>query len=286
MQSFSKTRRPAPQGGGRALPLLLFLGAALLAAVTLAAQGRGFGEGWNQPIREGLPERRAGFTFCRLYYSSVTREAGGLGWSTDYPGAEINFMTRLSQFTTTRISRWKDGEPGHAVVRATDAALFQCPFLMLSDAGTAGLKDPEVAQLRQYLLKGGFIWSDDFWGDRAWAQWSSQMQRVLPEYPIVEITPSHPLFSAYYSIKRVPQVPSIQHWLRTNGQTSERGPETATPHMRGIFDDQGRLLVLMTYNTDIADGWEREGDDNQYFYHFSPESYAIGLNVALWAMTH
>jgi hypothetical protein len=87
-------------------------------------------------------------------------------------------------------------------------------------------------------------------------------------------------------VKRVPQIPSIQHWRRSGGETSERGYESAQTHMRGIFDDDGRLLVLMTHNTDISDGWEREGEDDEFFYLFSPESYAVGLNVAIWTMTH
>ena len=160
----------------RRFPRLLLLGTALLAAATLAAQGRGgfgYGEGSRAPLREGLPERPAGFTFCRLMYTSVRSEASGLGWSTDYPGSDINFMIRLSQFTTTHISRWNDGEPGHAVVRPTDPTLFSCPFVIMSDAGTVGFSDTEVARMREYLLKGGFLWADDFWGDRAWIQFAS-----------------------------------------------------------------------------------------------------------------
>jgi hypothetical protein len=287
MLSFVRPARSVPGRGRAALPRLLLLGLALLAAATLAAQGRGYyGEGSSAPLREGLPERRAGFTFCRLLYTSVRSEPGGLGWSTDYPGSDVNFMVRLSQFTTTHISQWRDGEPGHAVVRPSDPILFSCPFVIMSDAGTVGFSDTEVERLREYLLKGGFLWADDFWGERAWAQFAGQIQRVLPEYGIVEMTPEHPLFTAYYTVKRVPQVPSIQHWRRSGGETSERGPESAQPHMRGIFDERGRLLVLMTHNTDISDGWEREGEDDEFFYSFSPEAYAVGLNVAIWAMTH
>ena len=287
MQIFAKSGRPDPRAWGRPLRLLL-LGVALLAAATLAAQGRGFGygEGSAAPLREGLPERRAGFTFCRLLYTSVRAEAGGLGWSTDYPGSDINFMIRLSQFTTTHISKWTDGEVGHAVVRPTDPTLFGCPFVIMSDAGTVGFSEAEVVKMREYLLKGGFLWADDFWGERAWSQFSNEILRVLPGYQIVELTPEHPLFQAYYTVKRVPQVPSIQHWRRSGGETSERGYESAQTHMRGIFDERGRLLVLMTHNTDISDGWEREGEDDEFFYLFSPESYAVGLNVAIWAMTH
>ena len=265
----------------RRLPFL----ALLLSAATLAAQGW-YREGSGAPIREGLPDRTAGFTFCRLLYQSVRSEANGLGWSTDYPGSDVNFMIRLSQFTTTHISLWNDGEPGHAVVRPTDPTLYECPFLLMSDAGTAGFSEEEVRRLRDFLLKGGFLWADDFWGERAWVHFRGQMERILPGYPVIDIAPDHPLFTAYYQVERVPQVPSIQHWRRSGGETSERGYESAQVHMRGVFDDTGRLLVLMTHNTDISDGWEREGEDDQFFYLFSPEAYAVGLNVAVWMMTH
>lgn len=276
-------------GPGRRLAAALLLGAALVggAAAVGAQVPPGWG-GWGRRafFREGLPERRDGFVFCRLLYQSVRREAGGQGWSTDYPVSDHNFMTRLSQFTVTPISRWRDGEPGYAVVRATDPALFQCPFLFVSDAGTAGFSDAEVARLREFLLKGGFLWADDFWGERAWEQWSAQMRRVLPDAEVVDLWPDHPIFSAYYQVERVPQIPSIQFWRRSGGRTSERGSESATPRMRGILDERGRLIVLMSYNTDIADGWEREGEDPRFLDAFSPDAYAVGINAAIWMMTH
>src|SRR4029453_9247832 len=95
-------------------------------------------------------------------------EEGGAGWSTDYPNADTNFSIRLSELTKTRVSRTSEGEPNHLVVRPTDDALFQCPFVQMSDGGTAGFTDEEAAALRAYLLKGGFLWADDFWGDDAW----------------------------------------------------------------------------------------------------------------------
>ena len=90
-----------------------------------------------------------------------------------------------------------------------------------------------------------------------------------------------------YDVERVPQIPSIQWWRRNWGQgTSERGRESATPHLRAIFDGSGRPLVLMTHNTDIADGWEREGEEDDYFYSFSPDAYALGINVLIYALSH
>ena len=260
----------------------------LLGAVAAAAQSPRVGRGGWQPraVHEGLPPERGGFMFCRLLYTSVRREPGGQGWSTDYPVSDGNFMTRLSQFTTTPINRWQDGEPGYVVLRATDPNLFQCPFLFASDAGTMALDDAEAMKLREYLLKGGFFWADDFWGDRAWEAWESQIRRVLPGYRIEEISPGHRLLSTFYQVDEIPQIPSIQFWRGSGGATSERGMESAEPRLRAIVADDGRIMVLMSHNTDIADGWEREGEDPRFLDAFSPDAYALGINVALWAMTH
>ena len=108
------------------------------------------------------------FNFCRLMYTRYRREQGGQGWWTDYPNADINFSIRLAELTKTRVSQSPNGEPNHLVVRPTDDELFQCPFIIISDAGTAGFTDEEVLRLREYLQKGGFLWADDFWGPIAW----------------------------------------------------------------------------------------------------------------------
>lgn len=260
----------------------------LAMAVVAAAQVPGWNRGRWQPtaIHTGMPDERGSFMFCRLLYTSVRREAGGQGWSTDYPVSDGNFMTRFSQFTTTSISRWQGGEPGYVVVRATDPNLFQCPFLFMSDAGTAGFDDDEVARLREYLLKGGFLWADDFWGDRAWDSWETEIRRVLPDFPIEEMSLDHRLFSSFYQVDRVPQIPSIQFWRSSGGGTSERGAESATPTLRAMIDDDGRIMVLMSHNTDIADGWEREGEDYAFLDSFSPNAYALGINIAIWVMSH
>jgi hypothetical protein len=221
-------------------------------------------------------------------YQSVRREDRGQGWRTDYPDADINFSIRLSELTKTRVSRQPGGAPNHLVVRLTDDELFQCPYIEMEDTGTVGFTDAEVARLREYLLKGGFLWVDDFWGEAAWEQWTTELARVLPpaDYPIFDLTPDHPLFRAQFLVSKVPQIPSIQFWRVTGGLTSERGPESAVPHIRGINDARGRLIVLMTHNTDISDAWEREGEDPRFFYSFSPDGYALGINVALYAMSH
>jgi hypothetical protein len=228
------------------------------------------------------------YNFCRGMYTSFGREAGGQGWSTDYPDADINFSIRLSELTKTRISVLPNGEPNHLVVQLTDDAIFKCPIIEMEDVGTVLFSEEEVARLREYLLKGGFLYVDDFWGSLAWYRWKQQIARILPpeEYPIVDIGPEHPLYRTMFVFDKVPQIPSINSWARMGGATSERGADSAEVHLRGINDRQGRLMVLMTHNTDISDAWEREGEDPRYFYQFSPDGYAVGINIVLYALTH
>jgi hypothetical protein len=252
--------------------------------------GRMWGGFRGEPPRFATPALRDGtFHFCRLLYDSDRNEAGGQGWRTDYPGADINFSIRFSELTKAAVGRDHDDEPEYFVVQSSeDDALFQCPFVTMEDAGTAALSEADVFQLRKYLLKGGFIWNDDFWGSAAWDNWVSQISRVLPpnQYPIVDIPPTHPMFHTQFNVNKVIQVPAISRWRFMKPNTSERGEDSAVVHTRGIFDKKGRLMVLMTHNTDISDTWEREGEDKDYFYTFSPEGYAIAIDVMLYVMSH
>lgn len=266
------------------------LAVAILLAAGYAGAQWGFREGSLPPrfAPKDLPDR--GFVFCRIMYQRVRFEPMGIGWATDYPYAEINLMTRLSELTKTYVSKDDRGTPtNHWVVRLTDEALFKCPFTMASDVGTIGLTEEEAEHLRDYLLKGGFLWVDDFWGEAAWEQWSAEIGKALPpsEYPIVDVAPDDPVLKSLFVVAGVPQITNIQFWRRVGGTTtSERGAETAVPHFRVIRDTHGRIIVVMTHNTDVADSWEREGEDPAFFYQFSPNGYAFGINVLIHAMTH
>jgi uncharacterized protein DUF4159 len=185
-----------------------------------------------------------------------------------------------------RVSRDAGRNVNYWVVRVTDDQLFQCPMLIGSDVGTAGLSNVEVQRLRQYLLKGGFLWVDDFWGSRAWEQWRSQIAKVLPEFPIVDVAPTDPLRQAVYNIKEVKQVPSIFSWGGPGSDPRERGTDSPQAEFRAIADAHGRIMVAMTHNTDIGDSMEREGDDPAYFAEFSPQGYALATNIAVYSLTH
>ena len=230
---------------------------------------------------------QGGFNFCRVMFASNRREKRG--WDTDYPGAEINFSVRLAELTKTRVTQQPNKQLAeYVVVRLTDPALFQCPFVLMEDAGTAAFNEAEVKAFREYLLKGGYVFVSDYWGAYGQRQFDDQIGRVLPrdKYPITELSMDHPIWHVQFGIKEIPQMPSIQSWRRTGGADTERGVAPGTQSARGISDEKGRLMVVMIHNSDIPDGWEREGEDDEYFLRFSPYAYAVGINVVLYALTH
>lgn len=261
---------------------------ALGAAGTVLAQRWGrIPEGYGVPIQRMPANFSDGqFVVCKLMYRSVRSEWLGMGWATDYPYAGMNLMTRVSELTKTPVSLDASGEPHHWVVSPTDPTLFRCPYLMAADVGTLHFSDTEAERMRAYLLKGGFLWVDDFWGTAAWQQWTREIKHVLPEYNIIDIPVEHPIRHTLYDLQQIPQVTAIQNWRGSGGDTRERGDDSPHADFRGIVDEKGRVLVLMTHNTDIADSWEREGEDHEYFLQFAPQGYAVGVNVVLYALTH
>ena len=266
--------------------LLVLLAGAAIAQRIMVTPGGGFLR--VPPKWAAADDFDGSFIYCRGFYTSRWREAGGTGWWTDYPAADNNFSVRLMELTFTHIKLDVERQPNTVVVRLTDPLLFRCPILFMEDTGTAQFSEREVESLRSYFLKGGFLWVDDFWGSHAWEVWTEQIGRVLPpsEYPIVDIPRDHPIMHTLYDVKEVPQVSSINFWRRSGGSTSERGADSPRANFRGISDTRGRLMVVMTHNTDIADTWEREGEDHEYFRRFSPAGYAVGVNIVLYAMMH
>jgi len=265
--------------------------AILVAVCAVAADAQRFRGGrgrFFEPIRSPTPDTFDGaFNFCRIMFSSSYAGDSGGNWSVDYPRADVNLSIRYSELTKARISLDPSGEPNHVVLALTDPALFECPFVMMTEVGAATITPEEAAKLREYLQKGGFLWADDFWGSYAWEYWVSEFNKVLPpsEYKIFELPKDHPLFRQQFQIERVPQIASINFWAGS-GSTSERGSDSAVPHAMAVADKHGRLMVLMTHNTDLGDSWEREADDPTYFYNFSVPGYAFGINVLLYSMSH
>jgi hypothetical protein len=265
---------------------------ALIASVAAAQQiwvggGSGF-EGGAPPKLPHPSDFDGSFIYCRMAYTSGRRLPSGRGWSTDYPGADINFSIRLAELTRVPVKFDTNRQPDYVVIPLTDPLLFRCPMLFMTHYGEARFSPEEARRLREYLLKGGFLWADDAWGTFAWNAWTDQIARVLPpgEFPMIDLPNTHGILRTLYEVREIPQIPSINFWYRSRGGTSELGRDSETVHFKGIHDSRGHLMVLTTHNTDISDAWEREGENSEYFDLFSPRGYALGVDVALYAMTH
>jgi hypothetical protein len=285
---FTSLRAPGRPSRIRATAIGAVL-VAVLAAATVANAQRIFGGfyGSTPPRFPTVNTFRGEFNFCRAIFTSNRREKRG--WDTDYPGAEINFSIRLSELTKTRVTKQREGDDAEYVtVRLTDDALFQCPFLLMEDAGTAYFSQAEIARFREYLQKGGFVFVSDYWGPFGKQQFDEQMNRVLPreQYPIVDLPMEHPIWHTLFDLKEIPQMPSIQAWRRSGGGNTDRGQPPGNQSARAVVDPRGRLMVVMIHDSDIPDGWEREGEDKAYFYRFSPDAYSVGIDVVLYGLTH
>lgn len=216
------------------------------------------------------------FYFTRAIYGELNQAAWGPRWQVDFPKADLQFLTALKRLTIV------DGfEADNAMEIGTDA-VRDYPFLYILEVGYLDLSEDEAKGLRDYLLAGGFMVVDDFWGSWEWDTFEYQMQLVLPEYEIVDIPMDHPVFHSFYDIEEIIQVPNIQLG-REGGATHEY--DGRVPRVRGIFDEQGRLMVLVNWNTDLGDAWEW-ADDPTYPLRFSTYAYEIGINFVIYGMSY
>jgi hypothetical protein len=266
--------------------VLLLIGVVVIASAAAAYQRRGgrFGAGRIRPN----PPYDGAFTFCRIMFRNAANGDGG-GWAVDYPQADQNLSFRLSELTRIIVSRDERGDYNHAVLQLTDEqTLSRCPFVMMTEPGGAYFDEAEAKALRTYLEKGGFLWADDFWGEYAWAHWENEIRKALPsgEFPLTDLPLDHQIFHVLYDVREIPQIPSLGAWGGPGGNTSERGRDSAVPHVRGITDRDGHLLVVMTHNTDFGDAFEREGYSREYFDTFAGPGYAFGIDTVLYSLTH
>ena len=269
--------------------------ASIFGSAALVAQE--FGRRWRNfdpsepPPRNGLPSWEVDksfksdvFTFVRIRYSDGRYGGGRYGrkWTTDYPDAELNFSYRLQQLTSLKV------DPNGKTLALTDDELFDYPFIYMVEPGALVFDEAEVVALRKYLLNGGFLMVDDFWGEDEWENFYNEIKRVFPDREPVELDLSHPIFHSVYDLKEKPQLPSIgvAHAFKGTGITWER-EDAEHVHYRAIFDDKGRMMAIICHNTDLGDGWEREGEDEWYFREFSEKkAYPMGINIVFYAMTH
>lgn len=233
------------------------------------------------------------FTFARIKYRQnyASRWWRGPGhWDIDAPDSDLNFSYRLQQLTSLK------ADPDGRVVEITDPELFNYPWIYMVEPGGLEFTPEEVPILRRYLLNGGFMLVDDFWGERQWLNFYNEMKRVFPNREPVELDMSHPIFRSVFPLdhfeKNKLQVPNYElgEASRITGVTWETtldGEECREVHFKAFFDDKGRMMVMICHNTDLGDGWEREGEYKYYFTEFSEKiAYPLGINIVFYAMTH
>jgi len=169
----------------------------------------------------------------------------------------------------------------HAIL-LDDPELRRFPFLYALEVGAMALTEPEIVGLRDYLLAGGFLVVDDFWGSLQWANFEFEIQQVLPGYEIVDLTLDHPIFTSFYEIDEIIQVPNVSNGVR-GGPTHQA--DGYVPMVKGIHDENGRLMVVINWNTDLGDAWEW-ADNPDYPFRYSSYAYEMGMNMIIYAMGH
>ena len=221
------------------------------------------------------------FSFTRGIYTDdfgIGDENEG-SWSIDYPEADRQFAFLLSRLTSV------DSSHNENAVQLTDPELFNQPFIYALEVGAMQLDATEAEALREFLLSGGFLLIDDFWGSWAWENLVYQMQQVFPERMIVDVPPSHSIFDLVFDVEEIQQVPNYHNGIafaRTGITHEDDGKQ---PYVRGIFDDDGRIMVLINGNTDLGDAWEW-ADHPEYPLHFTTYAAKFGVNIVVYAMTH
>ena len=281
-----------------ALPALLLLALLLLSADAQFRRRGGFGRSYGSSSPEAIQEqdqmqkalnpafKEDVFTFARLTFDADYSGAlgGGRQWEDDSPEADWNLTYRLFQVTSLKI------RPGLNYINITTGDLERYPFVYMAASGRLILKDQEVADLRRYLLNGGFLMADDFWGDDQWDHFYGQMKRVFPDREPVELSIDDRIFQTVYSFKQEPQMPSVGSFLQT-GQSFDPywpyGNKDHGPHYYAIYDDKHRMMAILCHNNHFGDGWEHESEDQRYFERFSEKmAYPMFINIVYYAMTH
>jgi len=214
------------------------------------------------------------FTFVRLQYNGTGRR--GNGWQVDWPASDRNFIWHVRQATDIPVA------PREKLIRVGSPELFEYPFAYMLEVGTLLLTDAEAENLREYLLRGGFIMVDDFHGGREWNSFYRQFKRIFPDRELEDIPISHPLFHSFFDIDELLQIPGLASLF--NGRTYERF-DGYPAYCRGVYDDRGRLMMMVNFNTDIGDAWEHAAED-YYPRKYSDMAYKMGINAIVYALTH
>ena len=220
------------------------------------------------------------FCFARIKYSS-SYGGRGSGWKNDYPDSDWNFSYRLQQMTSMQV------DPNAKLLELTDPELFDYPFVFINGVGRLEFSTDEAECLRKYLMNGGFMMVDDFWGEEEWDNMKFEMEKVFPHQTPIDLPYEHPIFHLVYDLSQKPQVPDIRTWRAGRTVEDHGTPGDTRPHFMAYHDAHNRVVALLCHNNDLGDGWEREGENHDYFMSYSvPWSYPMGINIIVYAMTH
>lgn len=217
------------------------------------------------------------FAWTRLAYDSpgYLFNRNTQSWNTDYPKADRQFLQGVLRYTRLH-ARQRE-----TVVRPSESRLVDFPFLYAVEVGYMKLSDQEAAQMREYLLRGGFLVVDDFHGTQEWSNFEAQMKKVFPDRQIEELNVSDPIFHCMFDIQELFQVPGLQ-WLYSGRKYEKDGVEA---HYRAIRDDDQRIMVMINFNQDLGDAWEW-ADLPQYPERYTSQAYRLGVNYIVYSLTH
>jgi Domain of unknown function (DUF4159) len=218
----------------------------------------------------------ARFGRWRRYGSPLDWREGGTSWTQDYPRADRHFAQALRRLTRIHVRSVEQ-----PVNLDHEDDVYNWPWLCAGEMGDWKLTDAQAKTLREYLLRGGFLMLDDFWGTEEWDRFNETMERVFPDRPMVEVEDTDAIFHTVYDLDDRYQVPG--QWALRRGTTYRN--DGSVPHWRGIFDDNGRIMVAMSFNSDIGDSWEW-ADDPSYPEKYSALGIRIGVNYVVYSMTH
>lgn len=262
-------------------PAYWVLIAALGAAGLLVAQRKYRGVPFPPELDLAEPppgaDRPGEFYFARLAYSDPygMRIEGDRPWMIDSPAAERHFLQGLRRLSNI------DSRPTEVYVRAVDEELFDYPWIYVVEPGHWDLSVEETDGLREYLLRGGFIVFDDFHGTYEWAMFMRGMRRIFPDRPVVELSEDDEVFHVLYDLSLGTQIPGVQ--MLYTGRTYEN--DGVEPHWRGVYDDEGRLMMLINHNMDLGDAWEH-ADWPHYPEKYTALAYRMAINYIVYSMTH
>ena len=220
------------------------------------------------------------YTFVRTIYDSPSRGYGRRGygtWTTDYPEADNNFIVGLREWAGTNLKI----APRPEQLEILNDRIFDYPILYAVEPGFMELSTEQAARLREYIMRGGFIFWDDFWGEYEWDNVQEQIHKIDPEFEIQDLPLSHPIFHSYLDVEEVVQVPNIYNAQR--GVTSEKGG--IVPHYMGVVNRKGRVVGFISRNCDMGDAWEWINDPS-YPAKYGLPAYKVGINVVIYAMSH